>query len=144
MKNLIFAGIFALSFNAVAKTEKATAKPAAEVSSGKVYFTNLKDGQTIPTEYKVKFTVEGMDLKKAGTDVDDKKAGHHHILVNQGPTPEGQVIPNDAEHLHFGQAQTEGVLKLKPGTYTLTLQLADGAHRSYGERLSSSVKVIVK
>lgn len=144
MKKLITLSLVVFSCGVFAK-DKTTAEKSNEPSvPAKVFFTNLKEGQTIPTDYKVQFVVEGMALRKAGEDVNDKKSGHHHILINQGPVAEGQVIPADADHLHFGQAQTEAVLKLKPGHYTITLQLADGAHRSFGEKLSSSVKVTVK
>ncbi len=143
MKKFIVVGILSLTFSAFAK-EPSAPKAADTPPSAKVFFANLKDGQTIPTEYKVQFGVEGMALKKAGENVNDKKSGHHHVIINKGPVAEGEIIPADSDHLHFGQAQTDAVLKLKPGTHSLTLQLADGAHRSFGEKLSSTVKVIVK
>ncbi len=112
---------------------------------GKVFFKNLKDGQTVASKFKVEMGVEGKTLRPAGQDAEDKMSGHHHLIVNAGPVKEGEVIPADDNHLHFGKAQTETEVDLKkPGTYTLTLQLADGAHRSYGEKYSSSIKVIVK
>ncbi len=112
---------------------------------GKVFFKNLKDGQTVASKFKVEMGVEGKTLRPAGQDAEDKMSGHHHLIVNAGPVKEGEVIPADDTHLHFGKAQTETEVDLKkPGTYTLTLQLADGAHRSYGEKYSSSIKVIVK
>ncbi|MBP6707250.1 MAG: DUF4399 domain-containing protein, partial [Achromobacter sp.] len=40
--------------------------------------------------------------------------------------------------------QTETELKLAPGKHTLTMQFADGAHRSYGPDLSSTISVTVK
>lgn len=144
MKKLIIYSLLLLGVNAFAtETTKKSATQNVTPENSRVYFVNLKDGQTIPQEFKVQFGVEGVALKKAG-DAEDKKTGHHHLLINQGPTTAGQIIPNDADHMHFGQAQTETTLKLKPGNYTLTLQLADGAHRSYGEKLSATVKVTVK
>ena len=112
---------------------------------GKVFFKNLKDGQEVPAKFKVEMGVEGMSLRPAGQDATDKMTGHHHLIVNGGFIKAGEVIPANDTHLHFGKAQTETEIDLKkPGTYTLTLQLADGAHRSYGEKYSSSIKVIVK
>lgn len=112
---------------------------------GKVFFKNLKDGQTVPTKFKVEMGIEGKSLRPAGQDAEDKMTGHHHLIVNGGFIKEGEVIPSNETHLHFGKAQAETDIDLKrPGTYTLTLQLADGAHRSYGEKFSSSIKVIVK
>lgn len=112
---------------------------------GKVFFKNLKDGQIVPVKFKVEMGVEGKSLRPAGQDAEDKMTGHHHLILNGGPIKEGEVIPADETHLHFGKAQTETEVDLKkPGTYMLTLQLADGAHRSYGEKYSSSIKVTVK
>jgi hypothetical protein len=56
----------------------------------------------------------------------------------------GTVIPKDSTHLHFGKAQTETSLTLSPGKHKLTLQLADGLHRSYGSQLATSITVTVK
>ena len=72
-------------------------------------------------------------------------SGHHHILVDAaGPMASGIVIPKDSVHLHFGNAQTSAEIKLPAGKHTLTLQFADGLHRSYGDKLSSTVTVNVK
>ena len=112
---------------------------------GKVFFKNLKDGQTVSPKFKVEMGIEGKKLRPAGQDAEDKTTGHHHLIINGGPVKEGEVVPADDTHLHFGKAQAETEVELKkPGTYTLTLQLADGAHRSYGEKFSSTIKVIVK
>ena len=112
---------------------------------GRVFFKNLKEGQTVSAKFKVEMGLEGKSLRPAGQDAEDKMSGHHHLIINGGPVKEGDVIPADETHMHFGKGQTETEVDLKkPGTYTLTLQLADGAHRSYGEKYSSSIKVIVK
>jgi len=54
------------------------------------------------------------------------------------------VVPSDATHLHFGKAQTRAVVSLAPGEHTLTLQLADGIHRSYGPELAASITIHVE
>lgn len=90
----------------------------------------------------VKFGLEGMALKPAGDMTPD--TGHHHLLIDGKPVPKGDVIPATDHSLHFGKAQTETDVKLPPGQHTLTLQLGDGAHRSYGPELSSTITVNVK
>jgi hypothetical protein len=45
----------------------------------------------------------------------------------------GQVIPFDDKDLDFGKGQSEAEITLPPGRHTLTLQFADGGHRSYGD-----------
>ena len=111
--------------------------------SAKVFFVNLKNGQKIKSPFKVQMGVSGIALDSAGTI--RQASGHHHILVDAGDSfPEGQVVPKDSTHLHFGNAQKEAELKLTPGEHTITLQYADGIHRSYGSKLASSVKVTVQ
>lgn len=116
-------------------------KPESEV-----YFVNLDDNATVPSTFLVQFGVKGLEVKPAGQDIDNKKAGHHHILIDNpaGETPEGQVVPADAKNIHFGKGQTESILELSPGKHTLTLQFADGAHRSYGKKLAKTITIYVK
>ena len=107
-----------------------------------VDFVEPKDGATVSSPFTVKFAVSGMEIKPAG----DMSAntGHHHLLINKGPIADGTVIPADAQHLHFGKGQTETSVTLPPGSYTLTLQFANGAHQSYGTGMSKSISVTVK
>jgi Domain of unknown function (DUF4399) len=118
-----------------------TALPAIP-DGAKVFFANLKDGQTVKSPFKVEMGVEGIGLDTAGTI--RQASGHHHILVNLDSLTAGTVIPMDSTHLHFGKAQQSAEVKLAPGKYKLTLQYADGIHRSYGARLSTSVNVTVQ
>ncbi len=100
------------------------------------------DGATVSSPFKVQFGVKGMTVKPAG----DLTAGtgHHHLLINAVVIAKGEVVPADAQHLHFGKGQTEAELTLAPGTYTLTVLFADGLHKSYGSDMSASIKVTVK
>lgn len=113
--------------------------------NSEVYFVNLQDSAKVPTTFLVQFGVKGMTIKPAGENIEDRKSGHHHILIDNavGEIPEGQIVPMDAKNIHYGKGQTEGVLELSPGKHTLTLQLADGAHRSYGKKLSRTITVFV-
>jgi hypothetical protein len=54
------------------------------------------------------------------------------------------MVPKDSTHLHYGKGQTEAEVKLSPGKHKLTLQFADGLHRSYGSKLAATVSVNVK
>ena len=110
----------------------------------KVFFVYPKDGAVVGTKFTAKFGLDGLAVKPAGEDMDNKKAGHFHILVNKEFIPEDQVIPADENHIHYGKGQTEAELKLTPGKYKLTLQFADGAHRSSGKKLSETISITVK
>ena len=105
-------------------------------------FVSPKDGDTVPTTFIVKMAVTGMKVAPAG-EINDG-TGHHHLLINTADIAEGQVIPNDTQHKHFGKGQTETEVVLQPGKYKLTLQFADGVHRSYGEKLRKSIEITVK
>ena len=109
-----------------------------------VSFKAPKDGAVVAQKFTVKFAVKGKEIRAAGEDAADKKTGHHHLIVDGSFVTEGQVVPSDATHLHFGKGQTQTELTLTPGKHTLTLQLADGAHLSYGENFSKTIEVTVK
>ena len=70
--------------------------------------------------------------------------GHHHLIINGGAIERGTVVPADSLNIHYGQGQTETELDLAAGEYTLTMQFADGYHKSYGDQMSATVNVIVE
>jgi hypothetical protein len=109
-----------------------------------VFFIAPKNGDTVPTTFKVQFGANNLTVKPALEDIENKNAGHHHVLVNLDSIADGQAIPFTEQHIHFGKGQTEAEITLKPGTYKLTLQFANGAHVSYGQRLSQTISVTVK
>ena len=109
----------------------------------KVFFKNLKEGAIISSPFKVEMGVNVIKIDTAGPVV--AGYGHHHLFINaEDSLVAGKMVPTDSSHIHFGKGQTEYELKLTPGKYKLTLQFADGLHRSYGEKLSSTVNVVVK
>jgi hypothetical protein len=108
----------------------------------RVYFVEPADGATVTSPFKVVFGVDGMVVEPAGAIKAD--SGHHHLLINTGPMKAGEPIPADDTRLHFGKGQTETMVTLAPGKYTLTAQFANGAHQSYGEAMSKTIRVTVK
>ncbi|HVT85610.1 MAG TPA: DUF4399 domain-containing protein [Chitinophagaceae bacterium] len=109
----------------------------------KVYFKNLKEGANISSPFKVQMGVDKMKVDTVGPVV--AGSGHFHIFVDaEDSLPLGTVVPKDSTHLHYGKGQTEAELNLAPGKHKLTLQFADGIHRSYGGRLATTVNVNVK
>ena len=130
--------------------EKAAAEKAAETpklgdppADAKVMFVWPQDGSKVPPTFDMIFGVQGMTVTPAGEAVDDRTKGHHHVIVDGKPTPAGTVVPADETHIHYGKGQTRAQLTLKPGKHTLTMQFADGAHRSYGEKLSQTINIEV-
>ncbi|MDQ6974353.1 MAG: DUF4399 domain-containing protein, partial [Mariprofundaceae bacterium] len=90
----------------------------------------------------VVMAVEGMRVHKAGDLI--KETGHHHVVVDGGFIPKGDVVAKDETHKHFGKGQTETRLHLTPGEHSLTLQFADGHHQSYGKAMSQTIHIFVK
>lgn len=89
----------------------------------------------------VKMGATNLTVKPAGQI--EAGTGHHHLLIDTTPDPEGAVVAKDEQHQHYGQGETEATLQLTPGEHTLQLQFADGLHRSYGPKLASTIKIIV-
>jgi len=121
--------------------------PLPAIPAGaKVYFKNLKDGQTVSSPLKLEFGVDKMTVAKKSPDGQIAEGiGHHHLLIDSGDSiPSGTVIPDDSTHIHYGGGQTEATVNLTPGKHTLTLQFGDAIHRSYGGALASTITVDVK
>jgi len=110
-------------------------------ANGKVFFTSPADGATVSSPVSVVMGVEGLAVEPAG----ELKAGtgHHHIIVDGQGIALGEGVPKDDTHIHFGGGQTETELALSPGKHTLTLQFADGLHRSYGPTMSATIQIVV-
>ena len=109
-----------------------------------VEFLEPKDGAVITGPVKVRFGLKGMDIKPAGEELENKRAGHHHVLINSAPLKEGESIGFTDQYVHFGKGQTEAELPLAPGRYRLTMQFGNGAHQSYGERMSHTINIVVR
>ncbi|WP_458526277.1 DUF4399 domain-containing protein [Onishia taeanensis] len=106
-----------------------------------VGFASPEDGAEVSNPIQVEMELMGMHVQPAGTI--EEGTGHHHLIIDAGPVAKGKVIPADDAHLHFGGGQTSHELSLPAGEHTLTLQFADGEHRSYGPDWSSSITVKV-
>lgn len=105
-----------------------------------------QNGATVKSPFKVRFGMTGAEMSPAGQNALDKTTGHHHISVNKGVVTPGFALPmGTSDYLHYGKAQTEAEVTLAPGTYKLTMQFADAAHRSYGKKLASkTIKITVQ
>jgi hypothetical protein len=109
--------------------------PAPAEELARVYIASPADGATVSSPVTVVFGIENFGLAPAGTP--DADTGHHHLLVDTDLPALDQPIPADANHLHFGKAQTETSLELEPGVHTLQLLLGDGNHVPHDTALIS-------
>ena len=100
----------------------------ASSENAQVYFISPQDGATVGQAFSVKFGLKGMGVAPAGTM--RKHTGHHHLLINMdiNDIDMKQSLPATEQIKHFGGGQTETVIELTPGTYTLQLLLGNYAH----------------
>ena len=97
-------------------------------SDAKVYFIDLKDGDTVTSPVTIRFGLTGMGIAPAGTEIPN--TGHHHLIIDDRIEGEAldAAIPMDEKHLHFGKGQTEATVTLPKGQHTLQLVLGDWSH----------------
>ena len=126
------------SNTAAEKLGLATPAPAG----AKVYIISPKNGDTVSSPVTVQFGLSGAGIAPAGTQIEG--TGHHHLLIDDPTVDLTKALPASDQVVHFGKGQTETDLKLPPGQHTLTLHFGDGAHRSYGPEMSSTITVNVQ
>lgn len=108
-----------------------------------VRFVTPVDGATVSEKFVVEMAATGLTVEPAGEIKEG--AGHFHILVDTDFVEAGEVIINDAQHLHYGKGQATTTLQLPPGEHTLRLQFANGAHialagAAYRDEITVTVK----
>jgi hypothetical protein len=111
-------------------------------AASKVFFVKPHDKEVVSSTFDVEFGVEGMTVQKAGPP--KEMTGHHHIIIDGTGVKKGELVPKDETHKHFGDGSSKTSLTLKPGKHTLTLQFADGTHKSYGDEMAATITVEVK
>lgn len=123
--------------------DAATTPPLQPIThaDAKVAFLAPTANAKVASPVHVVFGVEGLEVKPAGEVVPN--TGHHHLVIDGEPVPAGEAVPADATHIHYGKGQVETDVELTPGEHTLTMQFADGLHRSYGPDYSATITVTV-
>ena len=104
-----------------------------------VAFTEPTDGATVHGVVPLAMTSDGIAIEAAGEVRDG--AGHFHVIADAGCVDTGEAIGKDADHLHFGNGQSEGVIYLGPGSHQLCLQVGDGVHSALDVTDSISLTV---
>jgi len=128
----------------------AEAQDTPAPAGARVYFINLKDGDTVSSPFLVQFGLAGMGIAPANHDGGDahRNTGHHHLLIDV-PALSGEAlrsgIPADDNHRHFGGGQTEVTVTLPPGRHTLQLVLGDWMHVPHSRPVvSERITVVVR
>ena len=148
MSSIKIIGLTICMFGSILLNTPAFAGDTPSAAGAKVGFVNLKDGDTVKSPVKIEFMIEGMELAPA--DSEKPNTGHHHLLIDRlpiGKGPDGAeefnvAIMKDANNVHFGKAQTETTLELKPGKHTLQMVLGDLYHVPHNPPVVSDVITI--
>ena len=107
-----------------------------------VYFINLQDGDKLESPLFIQFGLSGIGIAPAGTNRQD--TGHHHLLINVDDIDLSRPIPSSQNHIHFGGGQTETVIDLPTGVYTLQLLLGNMSHIPHNPPIiSKKIKIEV-
>jgi len=111
----------------------------ADEDDASVMFVSPADGDTVAGSVELVMAADGVTIEEAG-EVNDG-AGHFHVMADAGCLAAGAPIGKDADHVHFGGGQSEGVVYLGPGDHELCLQAGDGVHTALA--LTDTVSVTV-
>lgn len=129
---------------AAADTEDHTEHAAVS----RVFFVEPKDGATIPSEARLEFGSEGIEIGAVPpgeiTEADVRPGiVHYHVAVDADCLPAGQIIPKADPWVHFGTGANTAEVALTPGPHRLTVQAGDDQHRTL-EGLCETISVTVK
>lgn len=109
----------------------------------RVYFTNIKSGDTVTSPVTLEWAATGFTVEPAGEVKEG--AGHLHVMVDVPCVTPGEIVPADDTHLHFGKAQLTTSVDLAPGSHTLCLQAADGLHTALsGDGATETIEITVE
>lgn len=129
-----------------AATEEADHGEEHEMMEGsgapRIWFIQPEQGAGATSPVAFEFGAENINIEPKGEV--HAGAGHHHIGVDTECLPAGELIPEAAPWVHFGDGSAVIEMQLTPGEHTLTIQLGDGEHRTLDEPgLCESITITV-
>lgn len=132
----------AAAFFATAACAQTEDWPRTESAPGATaYIISPASGEVVSSPFKVQFGLSGMGVAPAGVEFPD--TGHHHLLINRPAEIKNEPLPSgDPDLLHFGMGQTEAMVELEPGEYTLQIILGDQDHVPHDPPVLSDVITI--
>ncbi len=134
--------VFSLSLGGAPSWAAAQLSHAPE--NAQTYIIEPSDGETVRSDFTVKFGLTGMGVAPAGVEKDN--TGHHHLLIDVAELPElTEPLASTDNIKHFGGGQTETQLSLAPGEHTLRLVLGNYSHVPHDNPVvSEPVTITVK
>ena len=98
--------------------------------SARVFFVAPEEGATVGTSVDLVFGAENFVIEPVGEGAIHEGAGHHHVGIDAECLPVGEIIPEAAPWVHFGDASATINMQFEPGEHTVCLQIGDGEHRT--------------
>ena len=140
----IFIITLALVFTSLSSLALSNEVNSTSPANAKVYFITPLDGQTVSSNFTVRFGLNGMGVSPAG--IEKKNTGHHHILIDTDTLPNMEnPLPATDKIKHFGGGQTETQLTLSAGKHTLQLVLGNHHHIPHSSPvISKKITILVK
>ncbi len=101
-------------------------------------------GDTITLPFTVRLAASGITIAPA-SGVREEGIGHHHLLINLDPTPDGEPIPAAEGYVHLGSGVSEYVVEaLPPGEHRIIAILAWGDHVPMAGAVRDTVRFVVR
>lgn len=119
------------------------ASAPAAASGMSVRIMQPTDGASVAAPVRIVLEVEGLEIMPAGEGVDNPKAGHHHLLIDEAVPEAGVPIPSVQGYVHMGLGQTEFDLDLPPGEHTIIAVIGDFAHRPLSPSVEDTIQIVV-
>jgi Domain of unknown function (DUF4399) len=119
----------------------------AEAAAGgapRIFFVEPAMGATVTSPVNIVFGAENFIIEPRVEGEIHHGAGHHHIGIDTQCLPPGEIIPNAAPWVHFGDGSSVIEVQLPPGEHHLVAQIGDGEHRTIDEPgLCAELHVVV-
>ena len=109
---------------------------AAPSGPPRVFFVAPQDGDILSADHDVEleFGVENLTISPppdaASGEAPREGVGHYHLGVGTDCVPAGEVIPEGDDRVDFDDGSNRYTLQRQPGTYDLTVQVANDANEA--------------
>ena len=122
----------------MAETEAEPApEPVAEPTGPpRVFFVAPQDGDILSADHDVEIELGTENLTisappdAASGEAPREGVGHYHLGVGTGCVPAGEMIPEGDDRVDFDDGSNRYTLQRQPGTYELTVQVANDANEA--------------
>lgn len=110
-------------------------EPMAEPSGPpRVFFVAPQDGDILSADHDVEleFGIENLTIAAppGAAEAAREGVGHYHLGVGTDCVPAGEMMPEGDDRVDFDDGSNRYTLQRQPGTYDLTVQVANDANEA--------------